>query len=115
MLISVIVMVIGFVGGIMLILGRRDMKKNAAVRAHKVAYKDHYLDVIFDGRRVVTFEVQHDTLPADVLIEGGGARGYNLTSRTQRERALTGEELVFTLQTQQQPPVAPGPAPTSSG
>lgn len=62
-------------------------------RAQAVQNKDATCDALFNGRPVVTYTSGDEHLPANLVIEEAGERGYALTARTRRGRF---EELAFT-------------------
>ena len=64
---------------------------NAAGKAKQaLASKDQILADLFDGSPQVTYTDNWSAgLPADVLVEGAGARGYRLTSTTKASALQT--------------------------
>ena len=94
----VVLAVLGFgFFGLVGLLGLGAMGRSAEKRrAHAVAGKAATVDALFDGRPVVTYRVNAETVPAELLIEEGGARGYELTARNAVTPGGVASDLVFT-------------------
>lgn len=94
-LIAVVVLLIagaafaGFAGVGLFAMGESSRKK-------ATARKDEFFERAFDGSELVTFRVNMETPPADVMIHGGHERGYTLTSRTELVEGGMAADLVFT-------------------
>jgi len=95
LLIALVVLVL-FGGLVAALAGGGVFAWGESTRKKATARKEEFFDHAFDGSRLVTFRVNMETPPADVMIHGADEHGYELTSRTELVEGGMAADLVFT-------------------